>query len=249
MARTFQTDGIVLRTRRFGEIHKGVDIITPGEGLVDATVFGAYKGTGKLGGSTELFSRGRFFFYRDPVKNRIKVQDVHLLSQFEELRGDLKLYYTACFWAELILGSHGAGGDTAPLYQLFLASLEVLQQCRGDQGLLRRVRILFAWHFLSLLGLRGPAGECSSCGRPGSSAEPLFIGHEDSSLRCESCALPGDYALPARTRRFLFLADRRKLSVMIGMDFGEKEERALLELVLMLLQKAVEHPLKSLELL
>jgi DNA repair protein RecO (recombination protein O) len=249
MGRSFQSDGIILRTWRFGEIHKGVEILTPDEGMVGATVFGAYKGTGKLGGSTDLFSWGRFFFYRDPVKNRIKVQDVQLFSQFEPLRHRLDLYYIACFWGELIKKSLGAGGDTSPLYRLLIASLKIIVSSNGDERTLRLLFILFGWHFLSILGLRGPVGECSACGIKREAGDPLYISREDGSLHCGECAFPGDYQAGDGSRHFLWLSDRRKLSDMVKTGFGDQEEIELKELILHLLKRAADEPLSTSELI
>ncbi|MCK5154116.1 MAG: recombination protein O N-terminal domain-containing protein, partial [Spirochaetales bacterium] len=41
MNRNIKTDGIILRTRRIGELHKGISCLTRSHGIIDAIAYGA----------------------------------------------------------------------------------------------------------------------------------------------------------------------------------------------------------------
>ncbi len=246
MSRSFQTDAIVLRTFRIGDIHKGVSLLSATGGLIDATAYGAYKGSGKLGGSTDPFTLGRFYFYRDPVKERTRINDTETCDLFENIRNDLVRFYIACFWSEIILASFGAGGEDETLFPLLLESLRALDRSAESTG---RVFIQFGWRFLELLGVRSEAGECSSCGRVAGEDEFLYLDPLGRGLLCEQCRGGSQFPIGPGALRYLRFTGSMSLEKAVGVRIDGDTENQLKAAVLRMIGTAVDQPLKTVELL
>ncbi|MFP4617319.1 MAG: DNA repair protein RecO [Spirochaetaceae bacterium] len=153
MARNRHTPGIILTSRRFGEYHKDLHILTPEEGVIRATAFGALKGKSRLSGVTEPFTEGEMYLYHDPVKDRLKLSEVDTTDAHEGIRGELRRYYIASFWVEFVIKSYGGGGEYSSLYRLLGGAFHTLE----NTELLDAVNIHFIWRYLALIGFRPDA--------------------------------------------------------------------------------------------
>ncbi|MFO7849343.1 MAG: DNA repair protein RecO [Spirochaetia bacterium] len=153
MARNRHTPGIILTSRRFGEYHKDLHILTPDEGVIRATAFGALKGKSRLSGVTEPFTEGEMYLYHDPVKNRLKLSEVDTQDTHEGIRGELRRYYIASFWVEFVIKSYGGGGEYSSLYKLLGSAFHALENTER----LDAVNIHFIWRYLALIGFRPDA--------------------------------------------------------------------------------------------
>ena len=60
MDRNYTTEAVVLKTRRFGDFHKSVTILSPERGIINAVAHGAYKGKSRLSSITRSILRIRF---------------------------------------------------------------------------------------------------------------------------------------------------------------------------------------------
>lgn len=246
MSRSFQTDAIVLRTYRIGDIHKGISLLSASGGLLDAVAYGGYKGGGRLGGSTDPFTWGKFYCYRDPVKERTKVTDTETYDLFERIRSDLRRFYIACFWAEIILGSFGAGGENETLYPLLLESLGLLDR---PDDLAGRVFIQFGWRFLDLLGVRSDAGECSACGHAADERETLYLDPLGRGFLCANCRAGSTVEIGPGGLRYLRFTGPMETGKACGVRIDGTTEQQLRMAVLRMILTAVDQPLKTVELL
>ncbi|MDA3939799.1 MAG: recombination protein O N-terminal domain-containing protein [Spirochaetia bacterium] len=102
MNRNIKTDSIILRSRRIGELHKGLSCLTRSHGIIDAIAYGAGKGKSKLAGLVDPFSLLYLYLYFDPVKDNYKISDIEQRTIFPNIRLELGKFYIASFWAELI---------------------------------------------------------------------------------------------------------------------------------------------------
>jgi DNA repair protein RecO (recombination protein O) len=227
-------------------MHKGISLLSTDRGLFEATVYGGYKGSGNLGGSTDPFTWGRYYCYRDPVRERIKITDAEVHSLFEGVRGDLPRYYTACFWAEIILVSFGAGGELQHLFPLLLSSLQALDKPGTP---LEQLFIQFGWRFLELLGLRSETGECSSCGHAAAEREPLYMDKSGNGFLCGTCSAGRGMVLGPGSLRYLDYTAFLPLEAAVGIGIDASTRKELKAVILGLITAAVEKPLKTMELL
>mgnify|MGYP001060040846 CR=1 FL=1 len=172
MERRHTTPAIILRAYRIGEIHRGVVMLTPDEGLVRAIAHGALSQKGKLRGSTVPVTLGDCFLYNDPVRQSVKITDMRPTEHHVGLREDIKRFYTASLWTELILQTYAAGGSTGELFHLFTESLRLLDHGNGDVA--DRISIQFLWRFLALAGSRPDLEVCACSGEALSRDESIY---------------------------------------------------------------------------
>lgn len=172
MNRSSTTPAIILKNNRIGEIHKGVVMLTPGEGLVRAIAHGAYSQKGKLRGTTNLFCTGTCYLYTDPVKQSTKITDFDVSEYFGGIRDDLARFYTASLWAESVLKTYGTGGESDRLYELLVDSLDELQ--RRPPAEAGRVSIQFVWRFLEYSGLQPDLEHSAVSGEFLAEDEPIY---------------------------------------------------------------------------
>jgi DNA repair protein RecO (recombination protein O) len=177
MNRSHSTPAIVLKNNRIGEIHKGVVMLTPGEGLVRAIAHGAYSQKGKLRGTTNLFCCGTCYLYTDPVKQSTKVTDFDVESYFSGIRDDLVRFYTASLWAESVLKTYATGGESAALFRLFVRALGELERRPASEA--ERVSIHFVWRFLEYSGMQPDLEHCAVSGEFLAEGEPIYYSARD----------------------------------------------------------------------
>ena len=89
MNRNLRTESIILRTRRIGELHKGLTCLTRSCGIIDVIAYGAGKGKSKLSGMVDPFSLLYMYLYYDPVKDSYKVSDIEQRAIFPGIRSEL----------------------------------------------------------------------------------------------------------------------------------------------------------------
>lgn len=198
----------MLRSVRSGEYHKALTILTPGEGLLRAMAFGAYKGKSKLSGATEPFTEGEFFLYRNPVKEQVKISDIAPGSVHEPVRRDLKRLYTASFWAELVIKTYGGGGEYEKLYRFFRRGLEYLETVRETE--IDLLKLQFFWRYIEFLGMMPSLEECADCGRGMEPEEPMYLG--EGELLCGECAPAHAESLEPAGRAYLLETAGRAFS-------------------------------------
>jgi DNA repair protein RecO (recombination protein O) len=184
VGRNFRTEGIVLRNNRFGEIHKGVTLLSPEHGIISAVAYGAYAAKGKLRSITNPLCAGTFFLYRDPVKDSVKITDMDCREFFEGIRTAIVKFFTASVWLETILKTFG--GDAEEIFSLLCAGLRLLDS-RGEAAA-TRLLVQFLWRYLLLSGAAPDTRVCALCGRPREASGSLVYRRGGSGFFCPACA-------------------------------------------------------------
>ncbi len=201
MFRSSFTEAIVLRKTRVSEMHKGLTLLTPRRGLVQALAYGAYKIRSRFRSASEPYNHLKVYLYHDPVKDQYKITDMEVLDLFDGLRGDLPKFYAASLWAEAALKSYGAGEDSPELYGLLLGALRQLDRAAAEE--VGAVSVQFLWRFMHLLGLMPDFGDCSRCGREIGDDEAVYFPSGDPAAVCLRCDPGHSQVLPPRARRYL----------------------------------------------
>src|SRR6056297_1352136 len=181
MGRNIRTFGVILKSYRVAEYHKGLVVLSPDLGIFHTTAFGAFKGKSKLSGVSEPFTDGAFLLYHDPVKDRYKVSEIIPELVHAGIRGDLERYYTALFWSELLVKSFAGGGDFNRLFRFVREGLQLLD----GEGRHEWINIQFMWRYLELIGFRPETERCDECGRALERNEAMFL--QDGRLVCPNC--------------------------------------------------------------
>jgi DNA repair protein RecO (recombination protein O) len=214
MSRTFTSRALVLRVRPSGESNREVTFLTAEEGILRATVFGGPKS--RLRAQSAPYHEGTVWFYRDPVKDYLKVTDFDVELWRPGLRESYGRGMAAAAVAETLLASHGGGGSWAEALNLAKATLDALETADDAAG--RRMVIRFLWNWAEIMGSRPALDYCASCGKNPEAGETVWYSRREEQLFCAYCAdidtinLPPDLAadfLPvsAGTRRWLFAVE------------------------------------------
>ena len=246
MNRNLKTDSIILRSRRIGELHKGITCLTRSYGIIDAIAYGAGKGKSKLVGMVDPFSLLYIYFYFDPVKDNYKVSDIDQKVIFPNIRSELGKFYIASFWAELILKSFSGGGESESIYPLLSMSLNRLNSANpGEQTLLL---IQFVWRYLGIAGFQPDTEKCGICNNDLLMSDILWFDGRDNQIICTNCRSNMDL-LPLSHGGLKYLQHTVKLnldsSMKIGLDHRSAE--ALKRAMLAMIQGIVEYPLNTLK--
>ena len=96
----YHCEGIVLRTRLFGEADRIVTLLTKEKGKIEAVARGVRRPRNRLVGVTQQFSylRGLIFTGKDLDQ----LSQAELIKSFAPLRDDLLKMAYATWWAELL---------------------------------------------------------------------------------------------------------------------------------------------------
>jgi DNA repair protein RecO (recombination protein O) len=243
MFRSSSTQAIVLRKTRVSEIHKGLTLLTPQRGLVQALAHGAYKIRSRFRSASEPYSHLKVYLYHDPVKDQYKITDLEALHLFDGIRGDLPKFYTASLWAEVSLKSYGAGEDSSLLYQLLLDALTHLD--RGSAEETARISIQFLWRFMHLLGLLPDFESCGWCGNPIEPGEAVFFVPGEATAVCGGCRPEGSLGLSAGAARYLAATLEMPFAQGVRVRLAAESSAALKQASYQLVQGLLETTLNT----
>ena len=188
MSRNIRTEAIVLKTGRIGDIHKSVVLLTPELGIIDTIAHGVYKGKGKLAGVTDPFSWSLAYLYFEPVKKTYKITDMECRDLFESVRSDLRRFYAASLWAEVVIRTYAGGEGADRVFDLLNSALHALDG-PGDE---RRTEIQFLWRFVALAGFQPDLESCAICGRELAEGETVCYRRSDGDFTSRGCLHDSD---------------------------------------------------------
>ncbi len=246
MNRNLRTDSIILKSRRIGELHKGITILTKSYGIIDAIAYGAGKGKSKLSGMVDPFSLLYMYLYYNPVNDNYKVSDIEQRRIFPGIRSELPKFYIASFWSELILKTFSGGGESEIIYPLLAESLTELNTAVKEKQTL--ILIQFIWRYLGISGFRPDIEHCGRCDSMISVSESAWFDERENQIICNKCK-PDMKMLKISFGGLKYLRHTVKLdlnkSMKIGLD--SKSAETLKRILLVIIQGIVEYPLNTLK--
>jgi DNA repair protein RecO (recombination protein O) len=244
MLRTFSVEGFVFLTDRFGEIHKRVTLFTAEQGLLSVIAHGAYKTTGKLKSHTELFLHGKFYIYRDPVKDSSKITDAECLHSFPGLRKSVVRYYAASLFAEIVLQSFGGGEGNPALFALVREALIFLDDLPEAEVPLLVAQ--FISRFLHIVGFEIDASSCAICSRVFSEKESAYFLRRGRGFVCKDCRKEAALEFSPGSRAFLKKTGTLSLAEACKVRLASSAFIQLKSLLFVLVQESIEKELNSL---
>ncbi len=244
--RYIQTTAIILATRRFGDLHRSITLLSPEQGLIDAVAYGARKGSGKLSGWIEPFVTGQFYLYYNPVSQRYKVEDVGSPQFREHLRLDLYAHYLATFWAELIIRTYSGGGSFVEVYRWLEDALDVQSGLEGANG---RPELLIqsVWRYIACIGYAPDISVCEACGRDLSGQAAVFPGYDPGSFRCSSCSEQRVLSLSSGAVSYLLYTAKLPLEKAVSVRLENASLNALHDVTLFYVHQIVDGTLNTLK--
>lgn len=184
MARNFWAECIVLRKYRVGETHKGLVSLTADRGILHAIAHGALRPGSRLAAGTELLTHARIYVYHEPVKDSHKITDLVVVSSFDGVKADVRRFFTASLWVEVLLRSLAGGVTDASVFSLLRDCLQALDGDRDPE----MADLQFLWRYLGHAGFRPNPDLCATCGAHPDAEEPVYHLSGGRALVCSACA-------------------------------------------------------------
>jgi DNA repair protein RecO (recombination protein O) len=238
----YHCEGIILRTRVFGEADRIVTLLTKEKGKIEAVARGARRPRNRLVGVTQQFSYLRGLIFTG--KNLDQLSQAELIKSFAPLRDDLLKMAYATWWAELLDVFLPLAEVNTEIFLFTLAGLVVLEQT-PDPMLVSRA---FELRLLRYLGYDPVLDHCVRC-QEGAHGSLAGFAPVEGGMLCRICATSaGEKLIPLRPSalaelRALYAADlravaRRPVDPTLGNELGR--------LLFAFIQWRAEKPLKSL---
>ncbi len=220
MERNITTLAVVLQSRRWGELHRKVTLLTPELGIIDVLVYGARKG--RQAGKTERFLTGRFFLYYNPVRQEYSLVDVEPLTSHEALGEDIRRIWAASFCVELAIRT--GGGESLLMFLLLTQALDLL----SDGTIVDRVLIQYVWKLLHIAGNAADLDSCPVCDRTYEPTEILGFSMSLLAPCCRGCAGESDeMILPPGARRYLALTEKMEIADAVSVELSEAAQQRI----------------------
>jgi len=228
-ARTYKTEGIVLRHSDLGEADRLLTFLTPERGLVRATARGARRPTSKLGGHLDLLRHVVLSVHVGRTLDT--VTQAETINSFPRLRSELDGMSRGLYLAELAERFSAEGAASFAVFRLLAGTLGHLEtrvaaaetgQASGD--------LLLRWYevrLLALTGFRPGLQNCVECGAELAPEEHVFSA-DRGGVVCPNCrAAGGDVLLPASVPALKLLRHlgRTDFPSIAGLRVGQQETR------------------------
>ena len=179
----YRSKGIVLRSIRYGEADRILDLYTRNAGLVSAIAKGIRRTRSRFGARLEPLSCVDFVAYHGRTLDTVTQAEV--LRSFHGVREDLARFEAAAG----MVGSVRAlsGGDEADrrVFNLLYNGLDTLERCETGFA---SVEAAFGLKLSVLAGYAPQLDDCLGCGiKLDEAAEPLYFAPNLGGVLCQEC--------------------------------------------------------------
>ncbi len=178
--RSYQTQAIVIKQIKLGEVDKIITVYTPEFGKLKAVAKGACRPGSNLGGNVEPLTHSLMMLARG--RNLDIVTQSQTIDGFLALKNDLWRMSCGLYLLELVDSFTVVNSGNPPLFDLLLSTLCWLCQTDSSEIALR----YFELHFLDYLGYRPQLHQCVICTLP---LKPVvnFFSFRQGGILCPHC--------------------------------------------------------------
>ncbi|PTX64874.1 DNA replication and repair protein RecO [Melghirimyces profundicolus] len=173
-----KVEGVVIRTRDYGESNKVVTLFTRERGKMAAMARGAKKPKSRLGAATQPFTLGQYLCFAGSGMATLSQADI--LASHYSIRSDLTLASYAAYLAELLDKLTGEKEPAPELYELLLTTFRMLEK-GVDPEILSRI---FELKVLEAAGYRPRLDGCIACGK---ADLPVRFSVRQGGFLCRKC--------------------------------------------------------------
>jgi DNA repair protein RecO (recombination protein O) len=161
MSGSLKTEGIVLRTLRYGEADRILHVYTPTRGRVSAIAKGVRRARSRFGGRLEPFFRLELVLY-EGRGDLLTVTSAETVAGYPRLREDARALDGAARACEAVARVFDDGEPNAGVYHLLANELALLDRDPVRAG--RANALAFRLKLLLAAGLAPHLSACASCG-------------------------------------------------------------------------------------
>ncbi|CAN5770955.1 hypothetical protein BH23ACT11_BH23ACT11_03080 [soil metagenome] len=189
----YKSKGIVLRSIRYGEADRIVDLYTRDVGLVSAIAKGIRRTRSRFGARLEPLSCVDFMAYEGRTLDT--VTQVEVLRSFHEAREDLTRFKVAGGLVGTVRALSGEDEPDRRIFNLLYRALETLEQRESGYDSLQAA---FSLKLSMLAGYELQLDSCMSCSLSidEASAGNLYYGPVAGGMLCSDCRTADREAFP-----------------------------------------------------
>lgn len=242
MERNICTQAIVLKTRKVGENHRNLVLLSADYGIIEIRAFHARNS--KRAPKAFQFQRANFFLYYNPIKDEYVLKDIQLIDDHQKLREDYNSIIEASIMSELILKT--GCEDMERVYTLFSKCLNFFEDDSIENNL---IVIQFILRIIKEHGLFDEGEHCPICNRKYNEKEILRFTTTLNSPCCENCANLLDMILPPGARKYLNTTLSISLEQALSYKLNEITSKRIKGYMIRWGSHIIGQPLKSVALL
>ncbi|EGL82649.1 DNA repair protein recO [Caldalkalibacillus thermarum TA2.A1] len=204
-----KTEGIVIRSKDYGEANKIITLYTKNYGKLSLMARGAKKPKSRLSSISQLFTYGHYLFFRGSPRTMGTLSQGERLDSFRGLRQDLAKTAYAAYVAELVDKLIDEEEQPHSLFSLLLTILKFLDEGKDPEILAR----LFELKILVMAGFKPEVDRCVVCH---SVKGPFAFSVKEGGFLCQRCHHADPQALRPKDNtlklmRFLYHFDPSRL--------------------------------------
>lgn len=204
-----KAEGIVIRTRDYGEAHKVVVLYTREHGKIPLMARGVKKTQSRLSGVTQVLTHGQYLYFVGSGMGTLNQGEA--INPYHVLRQDIMLMSYAAYIVEL-LDKLTEDKETNPyMFHLLEKTLAFLEEGKDPDILCR----IFEMKILSQAGYRPQVDGCINCGETG---KPSSFSVARGGVLCVDCRSADEKALT------LSPASARLLQIFLHFDIDRLGE-------------------------
>lgn len=183
MGATLKTEGVVLRSMRYGEADRILNVYTPHRGRIGAIAKGVRRSRSRFGGRLEPFFRLRLMLHEGRGE-LLTVTGADTISAHARLRGDAGALDAAARACDAVGRVFETSEPHPGVYNLLCHELALLDSEPGHAG--HANALAFRLKLLLAAGLAPQLGACASCG---DSERLVAFSGAAGGVVCEACAV------------------------------------------------------------
>jgi len=245
-----RTHGIVLYSRKTGEVDKYLHIYSMELGKVKAMATGSRKITAKLLAATEPVTETEFMLYLNSKTSRVRVVGGVLKNMFNPLKTNITKYSYACAVVNLVDSLTAEHDKNTHKYVLLKRTLELLETAKRPDY----IYLAFALRFMKLCGYALELSKCVSCEAEipndeiSKKSDIIFFSLKERGLVCKNCYNEADFELiGVNAQAISFLRQLSKLSgeEVEKLEIPKKIEELVENLIRSYINEYVPYSLKT----
>jgi len=176
-----RTEGIVLKSRKYGEADLIVTYLTPDGGIINAFAKSPRKTKSRFGSSLEPLTHAKIALWGKEQAAVPRITQSDIIHSFHRIRDNFQDFVNVSKLAEILISLTPANTPNRKLFFFFLNVLRFIgEPGRDGSGALHIITQV------RLLALIGYAPRLSSCGRCG--ADSLDFYPDAGTILCKKCS-------------------------------------------------------------
>ncbi len=176
-----RTEGIVLKTRKYGEADLIVTYLTLGKGIINAFAKSPRKIKSRFGSSLEPLTYARISLW-GKEQSIPKITQSDIINPFRQLRENYHDFISISRLIEIMISLIPEGVPNKRLFDFFLGILDLIESSTREKR-----QTLYLVSQIRLLALIGYAPRLNRCGRCGGSGIDFYP--DSGTILCSRCVI------------------------------------------------------------